>query len=112
MDHPLAPGEPAWIAADRKTLPPRVLSRYGRLMCDTAPLGHDASPPLVPSRTGGRGSLSMPGRQHVAGSYEVLAPNWTHSGGTDPLQCSPHTGTGISTPSVCMLSGLRVGSQG
>ena len=32
--------------------------------CDAAPLGHGASPPLVPLRTGGRGSLSTPGRQH------------------------------------------------
>ena len=41
---------------------PRAMSRHGFRECDAAPLGHDVAPPLVPSRTGGRGSLPMPGR--------------------------------------------------
>ena len=78
MDHPSAPCEPAWIAADWKPLPPRALSRHGCRSSDAALLGHGASPPLVPPHTGGRGSLSMLGRQHAAGRYEVLVPTGTH----------------------------------
>ena len=83
--------------------PPRAPSRHGCRTCNVAPLGHDASPPLVPWRTGGRGPFSMPGTQHAAGRYEVLAPTWTHPGGKGPLHGSPRTCTGIPTPSARKL---------
>ena len=72
MDHPSAPT----CLNSRRTETvelPRALSRHGCRKCDAAPLGHGASPPLVPPRTGGCGSLSTPARQHAADRYEILA---------------------------------------
>ena len=106
----LATGVPRACLDSRRpetVAPPRAWSGHGCRTSDAAPLGDGASPPLVPPRTGGRGSLSMPGKQHAAGRYEVLVPTGTHRGGTGPLQCSPHIGSGIPTPSARTLGSQK-----